>query len=204
MHPRTPFLWSLVIFSLLLAACGLEKTADGEKAPAAARPQAELGKAVPDFALKDQDGKPVRLHDLRGKIVVLEWINLECPFVQRHYEEGTFKAVAAEYAPKGVAWLAVNSTHWAKSASNRDWHARYALSYPILDDSAGDVGRLIGAKTTPHMFVIDREGRLAYSGAVDDDATGDLGDKRKSYIRQALDEVLAGNAPAIRQTPSYG
>ena len=164
----------------------------------------KVGEMAPDFTLKDHEGATIRLSDFQGKNVVLEWINLECPFVQRHYREETFKTIAGEYNPKNVVWLAINSTHWAKASSNKQWHDRYQLPYPILDDSAGRVGRLLAAKTTPHMFIINKDGRLVYSGGIDDDASGTLGEKRIPYVRQALDDLIAGNLPKTQQTKPYG
>lgn len=166
--------------------------------------KAELGKKAPDFALKDQDGNTVRLSDFKGKTVVLEWMNLECPFVQRHYREGTFKNLEQEYRTKGVAWLAINSTHWAVSSANKEWHTKYLLPYPILDDSSGKVGRLYEAKTTPHMFIIHRDGRLVYSGGIDDDAAGTLGDKRMRLVGQALESLASGMDPNPSKTKPYG
>jgi peroxiredoxin len=193
----------LVVLPLLLASC---KTQDAGKIAKTEEPtqKVELGEIVPDFALKDHEGAMIRLSDFRGKIVVLEWINLECPFVQRHYREETFKNTAGKYNQKQVAWIAINSTHWAKASSNKQWHDKYQLPYPILDDSAGRVGRLFAAKTTPHMFIINKDGRLVYSGGIDDDASGSLGEKRIPYVRQALDDLIAGNLPKTQQTKPYG
>lgn len=165
---------------------------------------AEIGKAAPAFSLKDQDGKLVRISDYVGKVVVLVWINPECPFIQRHYKEGTFKAVTEDYASKGVVLLAVNSTHWHTAASNKQWHEKNALSHPILDDRTGEVGRLYGAKATPHVFIINKDGILAYSGAVDNDPAGNLGNKRIHYLRQALDELSAGRDLIMKESKPYG
>lgn len=203
MHAHSRKSCALIILALFFTACNREKAANEEKTTAAPQ-KAELGQAAPDFTLQDHQGNPVTLSGFKGKIVVLEWINLECPFVQRHYKEGTFKGMAGAYGPQDVAWLAINSTHWAKPSSNKEWHDTYQLPYPILNDSAGRVGRLYGAKTTPHMFIIDKEGRLVYSGAIDDDASGSLGDKRTPYVRQALENLLAGKMPQTPETKSYG
>lgn len=159
---------------------------------------------APDFALSNQQGHQVRLSDYHGKIVVLEWINPECPFVQRHYREGTFKSLVQDFQNKNLVWLAINSTHWITSPSNQQWHDRYQLSYPILDDRSGIVGRKYGAKTTPHIFIIDGFGRLVYAGGIDNDATGDLGAKRIQYVRLALNDLVADRQPQIQQAKSYG
>lgn len=186
-----------------LTACNLKKAGDN-RIQETMHAKAELGKAAPDFALRDQEGRTIKLSDFTGRIVVLEWINLECPFSQRHYGEGTFRNLAIQYASSGVSWLAINSTHWAKASSNKEWHDQYELPYPILDDSEGKVGKMYGAKTTPHMFIIDKAGRLVYSGGIDDDPSGTLGEKRVQYVRLALEDLTAGREPQTKQTKPYG
>ena len=156
-----------------------------------------------DFTLKDQDGKTVKLADHRGKIVVLEWINWDCPYVKRHYERGTFKTLAEKYADKGVLWLAINSTHYATREKDKAWIAKYKLPYPILDDSDGEVGRQFGARTTPHMYVIDKDGRIGYQGAIDDDPRGKKDDP-VDYVAKALEELLAGKPVSEPKTRPYG
>lgn len=202
----------VAILMLPFAACGpknrgSEKDDAGQKTAAGAVNnafKAKIGQMAPAFSLKDQDGNPVQLSDYAGKILVLAWINPECPFIQRHYKEGTFKALAEEYAQRGVALLAINSTHWHTAASNKQWHEKNALSHPILDDRTGEVGRLYGAKTTPHLFIINKDGILAYSGAIDNDPAGNLGDQRAHYARQALDELLAGRELQMKESKPYG
>ena len=179
----------------------------------AAVPVAKIGRPAPAFTLKDQDGKTVTLASLRGRIVVLEWMNPDCPFWTRHAIAGTMRTLAAAYAPQGVAWLGVDST--AHLPLERDAWAReaFSLPYPVLNDRLGRVGRVYGAKTTPHLFVIDPKGRLAYAGAIDDDpAGGQDGRLRTSkggsggvnYVRQALDEMLAGKTVSVPETQPYG
>ncbi len=165
--------------------------------------EAALGAAAPDFTLPDTGGLPVRLGGFSGKIVVLEWINPDCPFVQRVYQSGITKNLATEYGRNGVVWLAVNSTHYMDAAANRQWRDKYALPYPILDDHAGTVGHLYGARTTPHIFIIDKAGKLAYVGGLDDDPRGEKGTPG-NYVRQALDALLAGKAVAVAETKPYG
>lgn len=165
--------------------------------------EAMPGAAAPDFTLSDTEGQPVKLGSFAGKIVVLEWINPDCPFVQRVYQSGIMKDLATEYGRKGVVWLAVNSTHYMDAAASRQWKEKYALPYPILDDRAGAVGRMYGAQTTPHMFVIDKSGKLVYAGGLDDDPRGDR-DKPGDYVRQALDALLAGKVVALAETKPYG
>ncbi len=161
------------------------------------------GSAAPAFTLTDQDGKSVSLADHAGKIVVLEWINPDCPFSRRHQERGTMKALAARYAPRGVIWLAVNSTHYWTADKNKQWAQKNTLPYPLLTDSPGTVGKAYDAKTTPDMRVIDPKGAIAYMGAIDDDPGGKK-DSPTNYVAQALDELLAGKDVSTPRTRSYG
>jgi len=158
---------------------------------------------APDFTLPDQDGKKVSLGDYRGKIVVLEWINPGCPYSRRHTERGTMKALAEAYAPKGVVWLAINSTHTADIAGNKAWRQKHKLPFPILDDHEGKVGGAYGAKTTPDMRIIGLDGAVAYNGAIDDDPRGKA-EKPTNYVAKALDEILAGKKVSTPLTRPYG
>jgi peroxiredoxin len=165
---------------------------------------AASSKIAPDFTLTDQDGRTVKLSDFSGKIVVLEWTNSQCPFVQRHYRAKTMIKLADAYKDKGVVWLAVNSTSTAGRGTNKQWRDSQQIPYPILDDHQGVVGKLYGAKTTPDMFVINTAGQIAYSGAIDDDPTGEKGDKAVNYVKTVLDDLLAGRTPTVTETKSYG
>ena len=160
---------------------------------------------APDFILSDQNGRKVSLRDFRGRPVVLEWFNPDCPFVKRHHEKlNTMAPLAARYAKKGVAWLAVNSTHYMDRQTTRGWHERWKLPYPVLIDRSGAVGRAYGAKTTPHLFVIDRHGSIAYQGAIDDDPRGAKGTQARNYVTAALDDVLALRPVRVSRTRPYG
>ena len=128
-------------------------------------PSAKVGSPAPDFSLQDQNGNTVSLADLKGKIVVLEWVNPNCPFVVRHYQAKTFPTLAEKYAQNDVVWLAINTTTGSTADDNKAWVEKHGLKYPILDDSAGNVGRAYGAKTTPHMFIINKDGVLVYAAA---------------------------------------
>lgn len=164
-----------------------------------------------DFMLQDQDGKEVKLSDLtsQGKIVVLEWINPECPFVKAHYaaETMTMKNLAEKYTKdKKVVWLSINSSHFTTPAQNQEFVKQHELPYPILLDNSGKTGKAYAAKTTPHMYIIDTHGKIVYRGAIDNAPMG-----RKpadtvyvNYVQKALDEVLAGQAVSTPQTKSYG
>ena len=164
---------------------------------APARPEA------PDFTLLDQDGKPVRLADYAGKIVVLEWINPDCPYSRGHAERGTMKQLAETYAPKGVVWLEINSTHTCDLAGNKAWHEKHKLPFAVLDDHAGEVGHAYDAKTTPDIRIIARDGAVAYRGAVDDDPQA-RAEKPTNYVAKALDELLAGKEVSTPLTQPYG
>lgn len=174
----------------------------------AARPatKATVGQPAPGFTLQDQDGKPVSLSDYSGKVVVLEWFNNECPFVQKHYKTGSMNATASKYAEKGVVWLAVNTTKDKTNADNKKIAGEWNINRPILNDSTGDVGHLYNASSTPDMFIIDKEGKLAYSGAIDSIKSPDTDDlaKATNYVAKALDEVLDGKPVSTPETKSYG
>jgi peroxiredoxin len=160
-----------------------------------------------EFTLKSFDGKTVSLSDYKGKIVVLEWLNYECPFVQYHYNQAhTMTNLAAKYKDKNVVWLAINSTSHATPEANIEFAQKHKLPYPILDDRSGQVGRAYGAKTTPHVFVIAPGGRIAYEGAIDNSPLGKTpaGEQPVNYVDQALSELLAGKRVSITSTQSYG
>ncbi|HEY7120080.1 MAG TPA: thioredoxin family protein [Tepidisphaeraceae bacterium] len=164
--------------------------------------QASLGQRAPAFTAQDQQGKTVSLSDFAGKIVVLEWINPDCPFVQRHAHDHTMKDLAARY--KDVIWIGVNTTKSATNPIDADWAKQNGLTYPILNDSSSQIGQAYGAKTTPHMFVIDRKGNLVYRGAIDNDPDGKKTSDKINYVQRALDELLAGKPVSIPETKSYG
>jgi peroxiredoxin len=167
----------------------------------------DSARSAKPFTLTSFDGKTVSLADYRGKTVVLEWLNYECPFVRYHYEQaGTMVKLAKKYKDQGVVWLAINSTSHSTAEANRAFAAKHKLPYPVLDDRAGTVGRAYGAKTTPHVFVIDRRGRIVYDGAIDNAPMGKTlnGEKPVNYVDQTLTEVLAGKDITTHQTKSYG
>jgi peroxiredoxin len=148
------------------------------------------GKRAPDFKLKSFDGKTVKLSDHRGKIVVLEWFNMECPFSRYHYEtKKTMPELAEKYKSKNVVWFAVNSTNH---------------TFPILDDRSGEVGRAYGAKTTPHIFIINPRGRIVYEGAIDDSPLGKKKEGVVNYADTVLTELTAGKDISITNTKPYG
>lgn len=164
---------------------------------------AGVGEAAPDFKLQDINGEQVTLSKIEG-VRVLEWVNPDCPFVKRHYNAGTMKELAASYGQRGVTWLTINSTHYMDQAANQKFASANDLKQRILMDPVGTVGRLYGAATTPHMFVIDAGGMIVYAGAIDDDPRGSRGDDATNYVAAALDEVLAGRPVTTVETKPYG
>ena len=166
--------------------------------------KAEIGSPAPDFTLEDQRGHEVKLSDIKNSIIVLEWMNPDCPFVQRHYDSKTMTTLANKYKEKNVVWIAINSTHYMNKQDNQNWINKFKVGYPILDDSSGSVGKLYGAKTTPNMYIIDPSGILVYSGAIDDDPRGSKDGKALNYVDQALEEILAGKPVTITQSKPYG
>lgn len=188
----------LLLCSTLSA--GEEKPANKEKTEKNQPPA-----KAPAFALKNYDGKEIKLADYKGKIVVLEWFNYECPFVRYHYEkELTMTKLAAKYRDKDVIWLAVNSTSHQKTDENKKFAEKNKIPYPILDDRAGRTGKAYKAQTTPHIFIISKDGKIAYSGAVDDSPLGKKKDNVVNYIDKALAELTEGKDVSISNTRPYG
>ena len=162
---------------------------------------------APDFKLKNHDGKEVKLADYKGKIIVLEWINQECPFVKYHYEKkSTMKELAAKYKDKKVVWLAIDSTNHQKPENNSKYAKKNKILHPILDDRPGKVGKAYKAKNTPHMFIIDKNGNIAYNGAIDNAPLGKVPKDKVlvNYVDEALEELTSGKAVSIAKTKPYG
>lgn len=184
------------------AAAVAEAPAEPE-APDPAPGSAALGEAAPDFTLVDQAGARHTLSDHRGKIVVLEWTNPQCPYVQRHYQAETMKKLVAGFPEDRVVWFAIDSSHFIEPSDSAAWREAQGLDYPILQDPEGVVGRAYAARTTPHMFVIDAEGVLRYSGAIDDDVHGRAA-APTNHVEAAVGALLEGEAPPVAQTDPYG
>ena len=158
---------------------------------------------APDFTLTNQHGEEVSLSDFAGKTVVLEWLNSDCPFVQRHYKAETMTKLASKWGEKDVVWLAINSTHYMGVEDNLKFAKAKGVEYPILADPTGTVGHAYGAVTTPHMFVIDGEGNILYDGAIDDDKRGSS-KSPKNYVDAALASATGGESVEQAQTKPYG
>ena len=175
-----------------------------------ASPMAEVGKPAPAFSLPDTDGKNQTLQQYleAGKTVVLYWFNANCPVVIRHFEvNNTFGDLYAAYSKRNVAFIAINSTNpnHPQFGGDVERKSKWSIQYPILLDPAGTVGKMYGAKTTPHVYVITPDGILRYAGGVDNDPQNEMTGKDKvNYVRQALDEILAGRPVSVAESRPYG
>ena len=172
---------------------------------------ATVGQAAPDFSATDTSGKTRQLSDYKGKLVVLEWTNPGCPFVQKHYS-GNMQTLQKEFVAKGVVWLSLNSTEtgngdYLPPAKLAGWMGeKQASATAILMDESGKIGQLYGAKTTPHMYVVSPQGRLVYAGAIDSIASARVDDIKtaSNYVRQGLNEALSGKAITLASSRAYG
>ena len=170
------------------------------------------GAPAPGFTVADTAGKTVQLGDYKGKYVVLEWVNPECPFVRKHYSSGNMQTLQKEWAGRDVVWLSINSTNQSHSEFKTprqmsDWmKSQNAAPAATLLDATSDTGRAYSAKTTPHMFVIDPAGNLVYQGAIDDKRSSNPADAKtaNNYVRAALTEALAGKPVTVGNTSPYG
>lgn len=182
---------------------GLVSSAAAEVAP---------GKLAPEFAVVNSQGKQVKLSDYKGKVVVLEWTNNGCPYVGKHYGSGNMQALQKSAASQGVVWLSIISsapgTQGYVSGLEADKIVADTKAVPaaVLLDPDGKVGRLYGAQTTPHMYVIDGKGMLAYAGAIDDKPTANPNDIKgaRNYVSEAIAAVMAGQPVKTASTRAYG
>ncbi|MET0553836.1 MAG: thioredoxin family protein [Vicinamibacteria bacterium] len=181
-------------------------------APAALFADATVGQPAPSFSAPDQTGAPRTLDAYKGKWVVLEWVNHECPFVQKHYGSGNMQKTQKAATGKGAVWLSVNSSAPGKQGALDGKLAakltgeKGAAPTAVLLDPDGKIGKAYGAKTTPHMFVIDPKGTLVYAGAIDDKPSTDQDDvaSARNYVLAALDEGVAGKPVTTSSTQPYG
>jgi peroxiredoxin len=185
----------------------------------AAEETAEIGKRAPDFSLTDTDGVAVKLSTLRGKTVVLEWFNPDCPFVKHAHGKGPLKDLAKRMSNDKLVWLTINSNGPNKQGAglerNRLAKTEYGFANRVLLDESGKVGRLYGAAKTPHLFVIDAKGVLVYRGGLDNAPVGVVDDDRPRpagvpagtlvpYLENALSDVSKARRPSQPDTPPYG
>ncbi len=203
---------------MIFAATTLAEPAPGKKVEKQAEKQADkksdkattlaAGAEAPAFTLTDTDGKTHNLADYKGKVVVLEWFNPECPFIVKHHKTNlTFNQLHEQFSSKDVVFLAINSSAAGKQGNglelNKKMKEEYKMPFPILIDENGEIGRAYGAKTTPHCFIIDKEGKVVYNGAIDNNKSPEkAGDK--NFVKIALEEVLAGKPVTTAQTAPYG
>ena len=171
----------------------------------------EIGKPAPDFTGTDINGKTIKLSDYTGKIVIIESYNSDCPFCHNHYQTGAMQELQKNLEAKGVVWLIVDSVNTKNFSYRTPEQARKEMTdekiaaTAWIDDHSGTIGHLYEMKTTPHMFVIAKDGTLAYDGAIDD-RPQPFGDPRtaKNYVSAAVDDLLAGKPVAVSQTKPYG
>jgi AhpC/TSA family len=191
--------------SAAIAVAGFLMTAAAYAAP-------EIGKPAPDFSAVDSNGKPVKLSDYRGKLVVLEWTNDGCPYVKKHYASNNMQTLQKEEGAKGVVWLTIISSapgsqgYLTGDEANKLTETRGAAPSAVVLDPEGAIGHLYDARTTPHMFIVNGEGTLVYMGGIDDKATTAVEDieTAKNYVRAALDDLAAGAPIENAVTRPYG
>lgn len=172
----------------------------------------KVGETAPIFSVTGSDGQTHALTDYKGKFVVLEWHNKSCPFVKKHYGTGNMQALQKKWTDKGVTWLTVISSAPGKEGYETatdaitEMKTEKATPTATLLDTSGKMGKLYGAKTTPHMFVINPDGKIIYSGAIDDKPTPDKADVKvaKNYVDTALEEATSGKEVTMNVTPPYG
>jgi AhpC/TSA family len=178
----------------------------------AAQAAPSVGQPAPDFTLQDAGGKTVKLSDYRGKHVVLEWTNPGCPYVRKHYDSGNMPATQKEAVDKGVVWLSINSTEkssydYREPAKLVAWqNERQSRPTALLMDEEGTAGRAYGARTTPHLYIVNPQGALVYAGGIDSIPSSNPDDIKRAvnYVRQGLNEALAGKPITAATTRPYG
>ncbi len=167
---------------------------------------AKVGQPAPEFTLKDTAGKDHKLSDHKGKIVVLQWINPDCPWCLRVMSKGVVKHMLEELKAldKDLVYLTVNSTHYMEASKTAEYLATHKIEAPALIDQSGSVGHIYGARTTPHTYVIDAGGILRYQGAIDDDHPGKKGKDAMNYVVNAVKQIKAGETVSPDSTKPYG
>ena len=180
-----------------------EKTAPGD---------VQVGEPAPDFTIPDTDGTQHTLSDYEGKYVVLEWLNFGCPYVGKHYGSGNMQKLQQKYTDQGVVWLSVVSSapgkqgYYPPAEMKKQNNKRGGNQTAVLLDPKGEVGQMYGARTTPHMYVINPDGELIYKGGIDDKPTTDEADIEgaKNYVVAALNAAMNGNEVQVKKAPPYG
>ena len=194
-----------VLVALVFAAAATDFSTEKEAPP-------EVGKQAPNFTLKGTDGETYTLDDLEGQFVVLEWLNFGCPYVGKHYGSGNMQRLQEKYTNQGVVWLSVVSSapgkqgYYPPEEMNAQNDKRGGQQTAILMDPTGEVGQTYGARTTPHMYVIDPTGTLIYKGGIDNKPTTDEADIKgaNNYVVAALDAAMNGNEVQVETAPPYG
>jgi len=205
----------LSVFAIVLAIACTSESDSTETVPTTDKPVvavARVGQTAPAFTLTSATGQKHALADFKGKYIVLEWVNYDCPFVKKHYNSGNMQNLQKKYADNGVVWLSICS-----SAPGKQGHfegqtlldriaAEKSNAAAYLIDADGTVGKMYAAKTTPHMYVIDPKGNLVYAGAIDDKPSTSTADLvgAENYVVAALDAALSGTEISTRSTTSYG
>lgn len=199
----------VLCFGLAIAAVARYRIDDSVADTLKERPS---GSVAPSFTLTDSNGKQHNLADYKGKYVVLEWVNLGCPYVKKHYESGNMQATQKKAVDKGVVWLSICSSskwkqgHLSAAGWNEEIADRRIASTAVLIDESGETGMAYGAKTTPHMYIVNPDGFLIYQGAIDDKPTTRKGslEGARNHVLVALDEALNGKPVTIATTQPYG
>jgi peroxiredoxin len=176
------------------------------------KPVVKIDAPAPNFTLADVEGKRHKLSDYRGKFVALEWHNVDCPFVRKHYDSGNMQKLQSQWGKKGVVWLTICSSAPGKQGYYESGDVKMQMkksksaASAYLRDTDGKVGRLYGAKTTPHIFVINSDGVLIYAGAIDDKPSTKQADIKgaTNYVQACLDAATSGKAVATKATTPYG
>ena len=171
-----------------------------------------MGQPAPVFAVKDSNGNAVNLADYKGKTVVLEWHNPDCPFVHKHYDSANMQGLQSKYTKDGVVWLTVSSTdpshpeYRKPDAVNALLNSSKASPTAYLMDESGATGKAYGARTTPHMYIVNPQGTLVYAGGIDDKRSTNIADIKttKNYVASALDEMKTGKSVSISTSTPYG
>ncbi|HEX5683954.1 MAG TPA: redoxin domain-containing protein [Ideonella sp.] len=183
----------------------------GLAATGAAMAEAVVGQPAPAFAGADLAGKPLSLGDFKGKYVVLEWTNPQCPFVEKHYGSGNMPSTQKQLTDKGVTWISIQTVGKEDADRTRTelqaWQkTKGASPTKTLVDADGTIARAYQARTTPHMYVVDPQGKLIYAGAIDSKPTANAADVKTAtnYVAQALGEAMSGKAVSQATTRAYG